>query len=574
VTSTTLVSGVDVRVNGSSLDPSIAERLLEVRVETHAILPDMFSLRIPDPEVKLVDSPIFAIGADVQVLFQAADKRRATCVFDGLITALEPDFTEDGAIMAVRGYDRSQLLNRTPRTETYQSVTWTDVARAVARRAGLTPGRMDTAGGVQQFVQQSNETDWLFLWRLAGEVGFEVGVEGRKLHFRRPGGSPSSPPIPLAWGAELLRFRPRASGAGQVSEVLVRGWNPQLKEPIVATATKPRTTSEIGLSRRTVAARMGGGAVAVCDRPVTSEGHAAALATAIAEQLANSFVEAEGLAHGDPRLCAGVKVRVTGVGTQFGGEYLLGRTTHVFRSARGYHTELRVCGQAEPGRGPATRRTGWNHPVVVGVVTNNQDPAGLGRVRVKYPALDPNHEGWWARMTAPAAGRNRGLLMLPVVGEEVLVAFEHGSTEHPYILGSVWNGRDLPASLVHPDGSFALRSDKELIAQAAGQITVAGEQAVALQAGTAITLKAAAGLSAESQTEASVKAQSALTLQGVESVKLNGLTVAIEGDATTGIKAGGQLSLQAGGQLSIIGAAITIQSEGILQLSAPQIMLG
>ena len=45
--------------------------------------------------------------------------------------------------------------------------------------------------------------------------------------------------------------------------------------------------------------------------------------TGIAEQLANSFVDASGLADGDPRLCAGAKVTVKGVGTRFGGTYAL-----------------------------------------------------------------------------------------------------------------------------------------------------------------------------------------------------------------------------------------------------------
>jgi phage protein D len=568
------LSGVDVRVGGTSLDPSLAAQILEVRVESHLMLPDMFSLRMPDPSVTLVDDATFAIGADVEVLFQAPDTSTTASVFKGQVTALEPEFGEAGASMSVRGYDRSYLLNTTPRTETYQSVTFGDVAQAVAQRGGLSPGTIDDAGGPQQFIQQSNETDWMFLWRLATAIGFEVVVDGTELNFRHAGGPTGGTPIGLAWGVELVSFRPRATGIRQVSEVVVRGWDPTTSEAIVASARSPTVNTEIGLSRSRVVSAMGSASVAVCDHPVTSQDHAAAVAEGIAEQLANAFVEATGLAYGDPRLRAGAKIAVTGIGTRFGGTYALSEATHVFRSGRGYHTQLRVRGRAIPSLASNTRRPGWHHPIVVGVVTNNNDPSSLGRVRVKYPGLDPDHEGWWARVTAPSAGASRGLMMMPVVGDEVVLGFEHDSTEHPYVLGSVWNGQALPESLFLADGSFSLQSDHQLIAKAAEQITVSGDQAVGLQSGTDMTIQAGGQLSAEAQTTASLKGNTTLTLQGVESVSVTGAQVTVEADANAAVKAGGELQLVSAASLAITGATIQITAEGAIEISAPQIMLG
>jgi phage protein D len=574
VTSTQFLSGVDIRIGGSSLEPTLAAQVLEVRVETRLMLPSMFSLRIPDPKVTLVDDETFKIGSVVEILFQAADKAIQTTVFSGQITALEPDFSESGAFMGVRGYDRGYLLNATPRTDTYQSMTFADIARKVASRGHLIAGTMSVAGDVHEFVQQSNETDWAFLWRLASSIGHEVVVDGTTLHFRPAGGPAGARPIPLAWGVELVSFRPRATGIRQVKSVVVRGWDPVAARAIVATAPNPATTSQIGLARQTVVDAVHGEAVAVCNRPVSSQAHAAAVATGIAEQLANSFVDASGLADGDPRLCAGAKVTVKGVGTRFGGTYALSETTHIFRSGRGYHTQLRVTGQAIPDAGRPAHRPGWHHPIVVGVVTNNRDPDGLGRIRVTYPGLDPAHEGWWARLTAPSAGTNRGLMMLPIVGDEVVLGFEHDSTEHPYILGSVWNGDARPDTLVAPDGSFSLRSDKQLIAKAAEQITVDGRQAVSLQAGTDMAIKAIGQLTAEAMTTASVKAETNLTLQGVAAVKMTGAQATVEGEAITRITAGATLNMQSGGPLEISGALIQIKADSMIEIIAPQIRLG
>jgi uncharacterized protein involved in type VI secretion and phage assembly len=80
--------------------------------------------------------------------------------------------------------------------------------------------------------------------------------------------------------------------------------------------------------------------------------------------------------------------------------------------------------------------------VVVGVVTNNHDPDGMHRVKLRFPWLDLDHESHWARVVATMAGPGRGAYFLPEVDDEVLVAFEHGSLEHPYVLGSLWNGKD------------------------------------------------------------------------------------------------------------------------------------
>ncbi len=82
--------------------------------------------------------------------------------------------------------------------------------------------------------------------------------------------------------------------------------------------------------------------------------------------------------------------------------------------------------------------------VVVGVVTNNKDDEGLCRVKVKFPWLVDDDESYWARLVSPMAGKERGIVFLPEVEDEVLVVFEHGDVNRPYILGALWNGEDKP----------------------------------------------------------------------------------------------------------------------------------
>ena len=82
--------------------------------------------------------------------------------------------------------------------------------------------------------------------------------------------------------------------------------------------------------------------------------------------------------------------------------------------------------------------------MVIGIVTNNADPEGLGRVKVTFPWLCDTDESAWARLVSPMAGAGCGFFALPEIGDEVLIGFEHGDIHRPFVLGALWNGQDKP----------------------------------------------------------------------------------------------------------------------------------
>ncbi len=97
--------------------------------------------------------------------------------------------------------------------------------------------------------------------------------------------------------------------------------------------------------------------------------------------------------------------------------------------------------------------------VVIGIVTNNKDPDGMGRVKLKFPWRDVEDESYWARVATLMAGKDRGSFFLPEVGDEVLVAFDQGDIHHPYVLGCLWNGKDTPPE-TNSDGKNNIRKIK------------------------------------------------------------------------------------------------------------------
>ena len=91
-----------------------------------------------------------------------------------------------------------------------------------------------------------------------------------------------------------------------------------------------------------------------------------------------------------------------------------------------------------------SREPGVVRGVSVAVVSQNQDPEGLGRVKVQFPWRENPDESHWARVAVPMAGNDRGTWFLPEVGDEVLVICDAERVDHPYVIGSLWNGSEPP----------------------------------------------------------------------------------------------------------------------------------
>jgi phage protein D len=558
-----MIAGAEVLIGGSPLPADLAGRVVEVRVEDHLMLPDAFLVRIADPGLQHVDDSPLKIGAEVVIRLAASTARALSTVMEGTISTLEPEFGSGEAILAARGYDHSHVLHRTPWTQTYQNMTAADIVKKVAQRHGMALGKIDGAGPVHPFVQQSQETDWSFLWRLASAIDFEVVVAERKLHFRAAGG-PREAPVDLRWGENLLAFRPRVTGIQQAERVLVRGWDPTRNAPIEGRADRPQTDSRNGVGASEVVSSLGGGTVTVGHRAVTSQGEADALAKSVAAQLANAAVEAEGTCQGDTRLAAGTRIDVKGVGRRFGGTYTISASTHVFRGTHGYRTHFSVSGRSPRTlielMTPSPPRS-WSAALAVGVVTNNDDPDKLGRVRVRYPALGDDTEGWWARVAASGAGKDRGMLMLPVPGDEVVVGFENGDVRRPYVLGALWNGVESPGILPAADGSLSLRSAHKATVAAKEDISLASEDgAVSIAAKGKVAITGDADLIVSAKGKVEETATGEFTVEGRQvSVKAAGGKVSIEGASEIEVKAGtAGIKLSAAGTVQITGIKISL----------------
>ncbi len=553
------VSGLDVIVDGSTLDPKWRNLTLEVKVVDSLTLPDMALVRLSDPKGKEIDNHPLQLGKSLEIKAAGKGERATTSIFKGQIAAVEPEFTAGGCVISIRAYDKAHKLNRERKTRTFQQVSASDMISKIAGEAGLQASATSTSV-VHEFFQQSNETDWSFAWRLALMHDYEVVVTDSTLNFR-PAGQGDGAAVPLTWQDNLISYRPRMSGVQQPTTVNVRAWDPKSKAAVNGSASSGTTTSRAGVQRSQVANDLGGGTTAVTDRVAATSGEANAIAKATLDRLADAFYEADGLAFGTPQIKAGGKVEIKGVGRKFSGTYTVTTSTHSYRGTTGYQTSFQISGRSsrtllELVRPPKERD--WAASLVVGVVTNNNDPDQMGRVRVKFPSLSDSEESAWARIATPSAGKDRGLLMLPQVDEEVIVGFEHGDTRRPIVVGSVFNGKDKPGTdlLQNRDGSFALLSNEKIHAHAKKDIEIKSDQNLVIEVTQDANNKVSGNFKHETTGNGSLKAQQ-YTIEAGSTLTIKGASITVEAQAALQLK-GATVDIQGSGPVNIKGAIINI----------------
>ncbi|MBE7555630.1 MAG: VgrG-related protein [Anaerolineales bacterium] len=453
-----LISQFFLKIGGKKIPQPEMEELMrdviEIVVDDNLHLPDMFMIHLHDKSLKWVDSPLLAVGEEVEIAAKAPTEQGAGAeqeqgLIKGEITALEPDFTILGEpTLRVRGYDRAHRLHRGRKSRSYLKAKDSEIARKIAQEVGL-QAQVDPTTTVYEYIFQNNQTNWEFLLERANRIGYQLYVEDKTLHFRKGNSNQGQGPE-LEWGVNLRTFRPRLTVVHQADEVIVRGWDPKTKQAIVGRASGGELMPAVGVGKS-------GGQLAkeifrdsaqavVVDEFISTQGEAQLLAQALWDEISGDFIQADGVCMGDPRLQAGRTVQISAVGDRFSGTYFVTSAIHTYNVETGYETTFNVSGRKPNMLSfllSQQNGNGYGHGLTIGLVTNNRDPEGMGRVKLKFPWLSEQEESTWARISSPMAGDGRGFFYLPEINDEVLVAFEHGDIHRPYVLGVLW-GKDKP----------------------------------------------------------------------------------------------------------------------------------
>ncbi|HEY5115318.1 MAG TPA: VgrG-related protein, partial [Nakamurella sp.] len=339
-----------------------------------------------------------------------------------------------------------------------------------------------------------------------------------------------------------------------------------------------------------LAAKFGSPVYVATDVAYRTQAEVDGAATSLAAEIAGAFAEFEGVARGNPKLRAGTAITVNNLGAPFDGKYIITSSHHRFDAVTGYTTSISVTGRQERSlygltSGGATGRAGTS--IVVGVVSDANDPQGQARVKVTFPWLSDSYVSDWARTVQPGAGKDRGAMVLPEVGDEVLVAFEQADIRRPYVLGGLYNGIDTPPAggvklidgssgavnrrsmvsrrghridLIDEDGrtegitltttgdklklvmdsvatTITLHSDGKVLIEGKGGVVIDSASAKLELKGGEVSIAATSGVKIDG-------GAGAVNVTAGTELALKGTTAKLEGSAQAAVKAGGVLTVQ------------------------------
>jgi uncharacterized protein involved in type VI secretion and phage assembly len=572
-----------IEIDGAELHENEMNFVRDIKITDWLRLPDVCIVAVGYPRknegepYQDLDDSAFQIGKSLVVKMGSVEETTTQQLFKGEIVTVEPDFQAGGVAMVVRAYDRSHRMMRSRKQRTFLNQTISDIVRTVGNDSGISISA-DSSGSPLDFVLQHNETDWEFVWRLAKRIGFELTVDDTRGEFKKP--DPNADAVELSYPDDLHTFRPRITAVQQVEKVNVRGFDIMAKQKVEESATRATQVTEAGITRSDVVKAFPGASLEVAGQSFSSQGEATTMAQSMLDQLANAYLAAEGACQGDPRIKAGAKLKITGVGRKFSGTYRVAKAVHAITGGGGYTTsfsnsvgEHTILGQAGGGNAGA----GSVGSIVVGVVTNNSDPQKLGRVKVKFPYLT-EQESFWAPVLVPSAGNERGISMLPVAGEQVVVAFENGDSSYPYVLGSVFNGKDTPGEeLAVQDGSYAMKSDHKAMIAAKEDITLRTEQGkwiIEVKSGEITeTVNSPGNYTGQFDGKYDLTTTGAMTVESKQGVTIKAPQISLEAQGTMAIK-GAQVSVEAQAQLELKGPQVSVNGSAMVAISGGLINIG
>ena len=195
--------------------------------------------------------------------------------------------------------------------------------------------------------------------------------------------------------------------------------------------------------------------------------------------------------------------------------------------------------------------------VVEAEVVGLLDPSNLGRVRVRASFIDDLDVLAWARVAAPMAGALHGHYFMPSVGDRVLVAFEHGNVNVPYVIGSLWN------QAARPPLTSPLRGVRTVRTPGGNQLVFAEEQtSVTLQTGPTPPEAIPAPPSPTGPHHTLV-----LSPDGIEAASPTRVTLAV-GTSTIVVTPEGITLQAAGNTVSLSADGVRIDAAGPVQVTA------
>ncbi|ETZ22019.1 type VI secretion system tip protein VgrG [Pedobacter sp. V48] len=447
------VAEFKLKINGEDLPQSVAKQSVFVTKVVNKISSAILVFQDGDASdgiFPLTDGDLFSPGNEIEI--EAGDSDTTVNIFKGIIikqslkirTGMAPLLTVECRHKAIK-----TTIGR--KNAYFHDLPDSDIITKILEDAGFTDINIESTDVTYKEMVQYNSTDWDFILSRAEANGNIILTNDENIVIKKPTVTGEAI-LSLLHGATIIELDAEMDSRNQYTSVIGKAWDMANQEIAESTANDPSDLEEQGSFTTTELA-------SVASPAEISLNHSGSInpqetqAWADAELLKSRLskirgkVKFQGIADINP----GDVVELNGLGQRFNGKAFVSGVRHDYTLSNGWKTH------AQFGHSPdsfmeenhiVAPKAGGLLPGVIGlhtgIVTDNEDPDGEQRVRVKMPYIDANDDGVWARIALTDAGNERGMFFRPELDDEVLLGFLYDDPRQPVILGMLHSSNKVP----------------------------------------------------------------------------------------------------------------------------------
>jgi Rhs element Vgr protein len=444
-----------LKINGEEIPGSVSSVAISVVKMVNKIA--SATLVIQDGQAStgtfpLTDGELFTPGNTIEI--EAGDADTTKNIFYGIIVKQSLKVRNSVAAQLIVECKHKVVKATIGRKSAYfHGMSDSDILGQILEKTGFSSQELDlaTTSLIHKEMVQYNTTDWDFIVSRAEANGQVVLTNDEKVVTRQPTVEDSAD-LSLLHGSTIIELDVEMDSRNQYKTVKSKSWGLSEQEVAEAEAKVPKNVKEQGT--------LNAGTLAEVTSPDDFIlNHGAAISSEERQSWADSYLLKSRLSkirgrakfQGIASINPGNVIELAGFGSRFSGKAFVSGVRQDYNLSEGWKTH------AQFGLTPdwfidntqvTAAKAGGLLPGVVGlhtgIVTDNEDPEGEQRVRVKMPYVDAEDDGVWARIALADAGNERGMFFRPEVGDEVVLGFLYDDPRYPVILGMLHSSSKTP----------------------------------------------------------------------------------------------------------------------------------
>jgi len=460
-----------VKVDEEKIRYNVETVVIEQPIDGHHELDVTLSQAVRD-KFEIYDPSDYTdfLGKTISILIEpTGGKIEASHIleFIGLVTEVSFDNSIDALnVISIRAKSPTITMDGAKTNAFFSEQKASDLINSIARSHPITLGRVDSTNTTYRHVLQYNESDYEFIMRMAGNNGLFAFYNGTEFQAVK---AHSSGAVDLTWRESLGGFVVEL-GTAQPEYGSQMFYYEQARDFKSESKNVSQSKSLSDLTRKSPDASK-----EIYKKtsyfPVYNQVKDAQSMDETVRIVRDSALSRMVKCGGQsirPDIKVGQCVQIRGM-SRFDGPYWVTGVTHTFDKGGKYYNEFK-CKPLDVANAnyPGDRDCGAN--IQPAIVTDNADPDQMGRIKVKF-SWSGDGETYWARYLTLHAGQDRGWYALPEIGDEVLVAFEMGDPDRPYVIGSLYNSDNTP----HADTQVDDNNIKMFLTKGGNKIVVKDE---------------------------------------------------------------------------------------------------